>query len=82
MIDYLNKVANNTLEDGIDISYTLEYTFDRQDLKYGPARGQTRYKFGNDTDSRELALNLTQMLQCKDEKQEQIATFPAQVTIT
>ena len=68
MIDYLEKVSSNTLEKGIEISYTLEYTFERQDLKYGPARGYTREKFGNDTASQDLAKNLTQMLQCKDEE--------------
>jgi len=29
MQHYLEKVANNTLEDGIEIAYTLLYTFDR-----------------------------------------------------
>ena len=81
MKDYLNELVNGTLSKTIQIYYNLEYSFDREDAKYGPTAGKSNIKLDNSTDANiKLASNLANMMDCIN-ADKLTATFPANITI-
>ena len=41
MYNYLTMLANNTLPEDIELFYSMNYTFEREDPQYGPAKGDS-----------------------------------------
>lgn len=78
MLDLLNQLVTDTLDEDIELYYTFDWAFDRQDSEYGSAKGLTKNLLSsNDT---ELVDSLIAQINCTESKIR--SHFPADITIT
>ena len=81
MVELLTNFTKDELDENIELLYTVEYKFERDDSQYGTASNSQTVQF-NQTSSKdkELAQTLANQISCQESNL--TATFPTEFKIT
>ena len=81
MVGLLETFVNHTLPENIELVYTIEYTFDRENNQYGQSSNSVVKSFNKTSDvDINLASTLAKQISCTETNLN--ATFPAGIIIT